>query len=274
MILHTAVPASTQRAAHGAVASRRLPLYLYGRVATQVAIDGPALKVLRHDKADNRYPLSRLSRIISGISVQWQAQALAACLENRIPIVFLDRAGQPTGYLHSVQHNPSPLDALIDELLDRPDGLAQYALWLRSERMRTLWAWRQASLAAGREIDPQQYRELMRLHVYLGQTPQTTGAHIYDSAIYAYALRQVHDAGARQVYWGLGGAPLELANDLANLLQLALALELQGLGAGMRGEDAALLEVLHTYGPMFAERCQTALARLHRRLRELLEEWH
>jgi hypothetical protein len=57
----------------------RLPLYLYGRNATQVSADRPALLVRMAHQATMRYPYTRLARIISGPTVEWQARALAAC---------------------------------------------------------------------------------------------------------------------------------------------------------------------------------------------------
>ncbi|TSE31878.1 CRISPR-associated endonuclease Cas1 [Tepidimonas charontis] len=252
---------------------RRLPLYLPGRVATRVGLDGPALLVQRAHQADNRYPLGRLSRIVSGLNVTWQAQALRACIDERIPILFLAADGQPSAYLYPVQRAPSRLDALIEELLDRPDGLVYYAQWLRAERMRILHAWKQASWARDRPIDVQEYGELVRRYVYLGETPMFVAGPIYDSALYAYALRNVQNAGAKPIYWGLGGKPLNLTADITDLFRLVLALELRGLAERWHGDDKAMLTVLHTHGPNLGEHAHAALARLHRRLKQLLEEW-
>ncbi len=275
MIVHTAIPSPRPAVQAEAVTARRLPLYLYGRNPTQVDLDGPALRVRRKDKADNRYPLARVSRILSGMAVEWHSRALKACLEAQIPIIFLDKTGEPQGHLQPALRKPSRLDTLLEELLDRPDGHAQYALWLRAERMRTLLVWHRTSIAQGREPDPQAYRELARRYVYQGEDPSLglAGNHIYNSALYALALQHIHRAGTRAIHWGQDGVPLHLANDLSALLRLALALELQGLGQAAQVQDAALLTVLHAFGPTLNQRSQEILGRLVRRLTQLLEEW-
>ncbi len=275
MSVHTARSA-THTTLHNAAANpapQRLPLYLQGRVPTRVALDGPALRVQRADKADSLYPLARLSRIISSLNVAWHAQALKACIDQRLPIIFVATDGQPAAYLYPAQHAPSRLDALIEELLDRPDGFMHYAQWLRAERMRTLHAWRQACLARGQPIEAPEYGELVRRYVYLDETPMLAAGSIYDSALYAYALRQIQDAGAKPLYWGPDAKPLNLVADMAGLFRLVLALELRGLGERWHGDDKAMLTVLHTQGPKLGEHGRAILARLHRRLQQLLEEW-
>lgn len=254
---------------------RRLPLYLYGRVSTHVGLDGPALLVRRADKAPGRYPLSRIARIIAGQRVEWSADALAACLRHGLPIVFLDRAGEPAGYLHATQSRPSRLDDILNELLDRPDGTQQYTLWLRAERMRILHAWRASRSAQGQAVADEAYKELVRQHVYREEagTLGMAGAELYRSAVIAYALHHVQRAGAHAIYWGQHGVPLRLAEDLADLMALSLSLEMRGLGSAAHGDDAALLAVLHSFGAQLSERGSQILGRLHRRMKELLEQW-
>ena len=276
MIVHAAASAYARPAPPAAgETARRLPLYLYGRIATQVGVDGPALLVRRTDKAPSRYPFSRLARVISGAGVEWSARALAACLEHDLPIVFLDRAGQPVGYLHAVQTKPSRLDDLLTQLLDRPDGLDRYALWLRHERMHVLRTWRAEQAAACADVSEDEYRELVRRHVYLEETAplEVAGEHLYLGAISAYTIDQIQRAGIRPLYWGLHGQPLRLADDLAGLLVLDLALRLRGLGSAAHGDDAALLTILHAYGQGLTERCRCALGRLYRHLSKILDEW-
>lgn len=277
MIVHATPPVHIRPATSAATGepARRLPLYLYGRVATQVGADGPALLVRRAGKAPARYPLNRLSRIISGARVEWSARALSACLDNDLPIVFLDHAGQPAGYLHAAQTKPSRLDDLLMELLDRPDGLGRYTLWLRHERKRVLHAWRSGRAAAGADIGEDEYRELVRRHVYRDEDGPLglAGEHLYRGALSAYAIDQIQRAGARPIYWGQHGQPLRLADDLAELLALDLSLQLRGLGRAAQGDDAALLTLLHAFGESLAECCRRTLGRLHRHIKETLDEW-
>lgn len=258
-----------------AAATPRLPLYLYGQSATQVSANGPALLVRITQKAPLRYPLSRLARVIAGPRVEWQASALAACQHEGLPIVFLDSAGEPTGYLQPVQGKPSRLDSVIEEMLDRADWPMHYSHWLRAERMDLVQDWHRARLAAGREVDEDDFRELIRQHVYRPESESIAFAHASPQAgaLTAYTLQALHQAGLKPRYWGSHGDPLELADDLTRLLGLALHLEMHGLGAGMHGDNAALLRVLHSFGPRINQLLPHLLGSLHRRLKSLLEEW-
>lgn len=255
--------------------SRRLPLYLYGQSPTQVSADGPALRVRFAQKAPLRYPFARIARVIAGAQVEWQASALAACQREGLPIVFLDAAGEPTGYLQPMQGKPSRLDSDIEEMLDRADWRIHYTHWQRAQRMELLQGWHQARLAAGGEIDEADFRELVRQHVYRPETePDLFTPHSPQTgALTAYTLQALHQAGLKTRYWDEHGKALELATDITRLATLALRLELHGLGAGLHGDNAALLRVLHSFGPRIEQLLPHLLGSLRRRLKSLLEEW-
>ena len=263
------------QAMDGVTLSRRLPLYLYGQNPTQVGADGPALAVRIAHKATLRYPYARIARVIAGPRVEWQARALVACQHEGLPIVFLDGAGAPTGYLQPVLGKPSRLDGVLEEMLDRADWSMHYSHWLRAERMNLLREWRRARLAAGKEVEEDDFQELVRQHVY---RPESEGFYFASTgpqagALTAYALQALHLASLKPRYWGSHGDPLELALDLTRLLGLALHLEMQGLGSGLHGDQAALLRVLHSFGPRIVQILTHLLGSLHRRLKSLLEEW-
>ena len=255
--------------------TQRLPLYLYGRQPTQVNADGPALRVCIVGKAPLRYPFARIARVISGPGVEWQAAALAACQRDGLPIVFLDAAGEPTGYLQPVQSKASRLHSVIEEMLGRPDWAMHYSHWLRAERMNLVQAWRRARQTAGKDVIEDDFRELVRQNVYRPETevfafpPHS----VEGGALTACALQAVHRAGLQARYWGDHGQPLELAAGLTRLLSLALHLEMHGLGASLHGDNAALLRVLHSFGPRTGELMHHLLGSLHRRFRTQLETW-
>jgi hypothetical protein len=266
---------ATATASGTAAVTRRLPLYLYGQSATQVDADGPALVVRITHKAPLRYPFARLARVIVGPRVEWHARALAACQHAGLPIVFLDAAGEPSGYLQPAQGKPSRLDSDIEEMLDRADWPMHYNHWLRARRMELLRDWRRARLATGNTLDEDDFRELVRQHVYRPETERVDfpQASPQTGALTAYTLQALHQAGLKPRYWSQQGDPLELAGDLTHLLCLALHLEMHGLGAGLRGDNAALLRVLHSFGPRINQLLPQLLGSLHRRLKTLLEEW-
>lgn len=254
---------------------RRLPLYLYGQNPTSVSADGPALLVQASHKSPLRYPLARLTRVISGPRVEWRASALAACQRERLPIVFLDTAGAPTGYLQPIQGKPSRLDTDIEELLDRADWRVYYTHWQRAERMELLQGWRQSRHAAGNQVDDTEFGELVRQHVYQPESePALFTRHSPQAgALTAYTLQALQVAGLKPRYWDEQGKPLELARDLTQLTQLALRLEMHGLGNGLHGDNAALLRVLHSFGATIETLLPHLLGSLRRRLKNLLEEW-
>jgi len=253
----------------------KLPLYLYGQAATLVDVNGPAFLIKIEYKAPIRYPFVRISRVISGAQVEWKARALSACQQNGMPIVFIDAAGVTTGYLQPVQSKPSRLNAVIEEMLDRADWSTHYCHWLRAQRMDLLQNWRRGYERAGRNIEESDFNELVRQHVYRPeteqhsnpiQTPQAT-------ALSAHFLRALHQAGLQPRYWGEHGEPLELAADMTNLLSLALYLEMFGMGAAVRGDNAIMLRILHSFSARLNELVPHILGSLHRRFKSQLEEW-
>lgn len=253
----------------------RLPLYLFGKNATRVDADGPALLVNIIHKAQLRYPFARLARVISGARVEWQARALAACQREALPIVFLDAAGETTGYMLPIQGKPSRLDSLIEEMIERADWTLQYTPWLRAQRMHLLQTWQRERFAAGREIAPEDMQELIRQHVYRPESepvrfPQDS---IHAGAIAAYVLQTLHQAGLKPRYWGASGSALELAADFSRLMALVLHLEMHGLGAAMHGDNAAMLRILHSFGNRMNQELPRLLGSLHRHFKTQLETW-
>ncbi len=257
-------------------APSRLPLYLYGKSPTRVEADGPALLVRILHKAPLRYPFARIARVIAGARVEWQAQALAACQQEGMPIVFLDTSGEPSGYLLPAQGKPSRLNSVIEEILARADWPQQYTPWLRAQRMRLLQNWLNARQTAGVEIEREEFRERVRQHVYRPESEPARAPrdHVQTAAISAYVLQTLHRAGLKPRYWGDAGEALELAADLIRLLELALELEKSGLGAAMHGDNTAMLRILHSFANRMNGLLLTLLGSLHRHLKTQLEEWH
>ncbi|MDW8324870.1 MAG: hypothetical protein RMK60_12340 [Burkholderiales bacterium] len=254
--------------------SPRLPLYLCSGRHLRVERDGPALSVHKPDKAPVLYPLARLSRIICTPAVHWSGVALSACMQAGAPIVLLGKDG-PIGYMQPVQAHPSRLDAALDELLDRPDGVTRYREWLRAERMRVLKNWMVERVQAGESVKMQTWKELVRRFVYLAEPPLQglDGAALLQAALYAYTLQRVHQAGLRAQYMGLNAERLRLAADLSELLALALRLELEGMGARAQADTSTWLNILHRVSRRQEERLREHLGRLHRHLATLFEEW-
>ena len=252
-----------------------LPLYLRGLRRTNVQSDGPSLVVVSEQAAPKRYPFSRISRVISRGNIDWRASALAACINESIPIVFVDGDGAPTGYVLPAAAAPSRLDRVLREAFELPTGVTQYNTWRRAERMRVLTRWRQRRAAQGHEVDDVAFKELARQYVYLDndESFRLAGAHVYNAALAGHALEQVVKAGAQPRYWAHEGTAVELVKDIGHLLGQVMALELLGLGQSVNGDLPALLRVLHTFVPTLREETRCHLGSLHGRMQESLETW-
>lgn len=250
----------------------RLPLYLLGQDSLTVDIDGPALLVKGRLRAPGRFPLQRLSRIVAGPKVQWLTHALLACLEQGIPVIFVDGRGAPTGYLHAINERPSRLDECLRELLDRPDWQEHYEDWRRAARMRVLEGWRTQRHRSGLPVPNAEYQRLLREEVYRFK-PAMVAANIYHAALIALIASLLKNASLAPRYWGLDGQALELQRDIADVLALSLRLEMGDLGAALDGQAPAMLIAFHHLAPRLEHHAQLLLGRLHHCLKERLEEW-
>lgn len=253
----------------------RKPLYLYARGKGRVDVDGPALRVRAAGRAEARYPLYRVSRVIASSRVDWSAAALQACLETGIPIVIMAGNGAPLGSVQPARIRVSRLSEDLDELLDRPDWRDIYENWLRAARMRVLSEWRTEEEAAGRRLGAGEFKELVRSHVYgsANAIPFNEANGIWRAALCALAGTALRRAGLQPVHWGAGGAPLNLLDDLMRVLELRLRLEVRaGMEHGLSGEAVAL-RVFHALSDSLDEQCERLLASLARRVKQVLAEW-
>lgn len=253
----------------------RRPLYLCARVKARVDADGPALRVRSAGRAEARYPLYRVSRVIASFRVDWSAAALQACLETGIPIVIVAGSGAPLGSFQPAHLRTSRLSEDLEELLYRSDGCEIYATWLRAARMRVLGEWRTGRETAGKPPAAGEFKELVRRYVYGSRhtTPFEGATGLWRGALCALVAEVLRRAGNQPVYWGSGGTALNLLDDMARLLELRLRLEVQaGMEHGLAGE-AVVLRVFHALSDSLEEQCGRVLASLARRVKQVLAEW-
>jgi hypothetical protein len=109
----------------------RKPLYLQGKNGLAVDLDGPALRVRQPERAAVFYPLARLARVLSKGGVRWTGEALLACAEAGVPVVFMDGEGGVRAYLFGPSSGEEGLYRRLRAGLRRPDGLSRYADWRR-----------------------------------------------------------------------------------------------------------------------------------------------
>ena len=108
------------------------PLYLGNGQDLRVRADGPALRVDGPGRAAGRYPLTRLARVLSADDVAWRTDAMLACLQAGVPIVFVGRDGTPIGWCFGPRRRETTLAGLLREGLDRPDWDPRFDVWRRS----------------------------------------------------------------------------------------------------------------------------------------------
>lgn len=108
-----------------------------------VLLDGPALRLRRKDTADIFAPLPRLARVtVHGSRVQWRTEALLACLEAGIPVLFHGARGDWQGTLlpARVPAHRRTLSDLIDRAAAVPGFRHRLGDFVRSEEGRAVSA--------------------------------------------------------------------------------------------------------------------------------------
>lgn len=102
------------------------PLYLASGRAWRVVHDGEALRVEGDRRAPSWYPFRRLGRVVSATDVQWQSDALLACLAAGVPVCFVDGHGRPQGFCYGTRRRETTLSGLLAVALDSPDWQSRY----------------------------------------------------------------------------------------------------------------------------------------------------
>lgn len=111
-------------------------LYLDGRRETSVRLDGPALRVQTAGRADGRYPLGRISRIVTIGEVAWSPQALLACLHFGVPIAVLDARGRFVRLRFALREDANGLARHLGELIATGRYRWRFERWYRAAEQR------------------------------------------------------------------------------------------------------------------------------------------
>ncbi|MBK8908695.1 MAG: CRISPR-associated endonuclease Cas1 [Rhodospirillales bacterium] len=119
----------------------RKALYLDGAAEpVEVVLDGPALRIRRYARADARAPIRLLGRIVVSGSVAWRTDALLACMDAGVPVVFVAADGAARGWAVGAQGTEEDINLLLeDACLDR-DWKGHREDWIRGMERRSLIA--------------------------------------------------------------------------------------------------------------------------------------
>ena len=108
------------------------PLYIDGSPGCRVVLDEPALRVVVPEKADQLFPLSRISRVVCKGVVEWSMSALLACADAGINLLFLQKTGEVRARWLGCGNARQSLGQRLVDLLARADGMQRYENWYLS----------------------------------------------------------------------------------------------------------------------------------------------
>ena len=196
------------------------PLYIAPVGETWVELDGPALKIVQIEKAERLYPLRRLSRIFVQRRVEWSTEALLACAERGIIVVFIDDDGEVTGRLLGRPGERDELYQRLSDFLLLPQAQGMYRWWREDTRRRAA-NWAGAKLGLSRPLrNPRSCREWINREARRCADEKAairTGQWMRSLA-YDWMEKHLQDLGfGRQNELGRSGEPA-LARDLTEIL--------------------------------------------------------
>lgn len=192
------------------------PLYIDGSPGCRVVLDEPALRICMSEKADQLFPLTRVSRVVCKGVVEWTMSALLACADAGITVLFLEKNGKVRARWLGHGGTRQSLTQRLVDLLARADGPGLYENWyLSMEKLAARSFARRMALSDWREIS------VVQLRKHLALTLKDVGrrrANLLQSLLHAELLGWLADAGLGSDDEALLDDKLDLASDLSKLL--------------------------------------------------------
>ncbi len=192
------------------------PLYIDGSIGCRVVWDEPALRVSVADKADQLFPVSRVSRVVCKGVVEWSMSALLACADAGISVLFLEKNGELRARWLGKAGERQFLTQRFADLLARSDGPALYENW-------TLSMEKLAARSFARRIGLPDWREIpvasLRRQVFVSlQSEGRQRANMLENILHAELLVWLPEAGFAGDDEGLAASGPDLAVFLSRLL--------------------------------------------------------
>ena len=203
-------------------------LHLGHRERKHITCTAQALVVRNARGQTLRYPISRIARVVCSASASdWSGPALALCMSQGIGISWVDGQGNVIGGLYPcTQQIPvRDLHSQLEILLESADGHALYANWLRGRRMRVLQEWAREQEAP---VSEPAWEELKHAWVYNGQCASPLPTALQGHCM-AYVQAQLVQHGLPPILLDPQARPIDLAQDLCNLLRARLTLHTRSL---------------------------------------------
>jgi hypothetical protein len=196
------------------------PLYLDGSKRMHVALDGPALRVVKAGRANGQFPLRLVSRVVVRGQVSWSTTALTACMDEGIPVTFLSRDGSVRGVCLGPAGRDASVNRLLDEMLGRPDWREGHENWRRAaERRAILKVIRRFGLSAGTDLRPATTRErIVSLLPYVHAVAPQPLFCVCCGLVGAHVHRLLGDTGLEARFLARNGSVLALGTDFTDVL--------------------------------------------------------
>jgi CRISPR/Cas system-associated endonuclease Cas1 len=192
------------------------PLYIEGVPGCKVVLDEPALRVVVPEKADQLFPLSRISRVVCKGVVEWSMSALLTCADVGINLLFLEKNGEVRArWLGRGSERQSLTQRLVD-LLARADGLQLYENWyLSMQKLAARSFAKRIGMTDWREISINELQHLLSLRLSLEGQYQ---ANLLQSLLHSELLNLLSESGFCSNDEALLSNKLDLALDISKLL--------------------------------------------------------
>ncbi len=192
------------------------PLYIDGSPGCRVVLDEPALRVIIPDKADQLFPLSRISRVVCKGVVDWSMFAMLACADTGINLLFLQKNGEVRArWLGKGSDRQSLTQRLVD-LLVRSDGLQCYENWyLSMQKLAARSFARRMGIVEWREVSINELRQQLSLVLSIEGGHK---ANLLQALLHSELLNLLADCGFCSDDEVLLSSHLDLASDLSRLL--------------------------------------------------------
>lgn len=200
----------------------RKTLYLDGRTPLRVQRAGPALEVHSEGCSAVWYPLPRLSAIVCRGPVGWMGDALQACIEHGLVVMFLDFDERCIGVASGVPAEQFDLGRRLELAAVRPGWEQRYQTWLRAQHhRRARYACQALQWAEERDLRLVRQRLQTALHERLGADADATLARLASLLRVDIAAELAQAGLTPDQLAGLATAG-HLPNDLLSLLQWPL----------------------------------------------------
>ena len=192
------------------------PLYIDGSPGCRVVLDEPALRVVVPDKADQLFPLPRISRVVCKGVVEWSMSAMLACADAGINLLFLEKTGEVRARWLGRGGTRQSLTQRLVDLLARSDGLERYENWyLSMEKLAARSFARRMGLVEWREVSINELRQRLALSL---ADEGAFRANVLKGLLHSELLNWLPDCGFCSDDETLLTSDLDLASDLSKVL--------------------------------------------------------